>query len=483
MPKVKNGFSRTILLVAFAVGLAFLLLLVWIIPNVEIRTDTEDLGYGRAAKRNPYLAAEKYLASLGVPARSTRSLKILRDLPPTSTGLVVNDITQYFRDERAEELYAWVEGGGQLVVATRPAWQGQEEWADPFLSLLGVEVAETDCFCWSGSDFIGDSLEGVLGEETTEQFLDEADELIETVLGEAISDVTEEEARSQMTKMLLPDGLTELELELNANYALFTIGRHMGPKSTDSIGCDAPISDETPDGDENTEIMDGGESENEHIAVVGSVADVALDGSPLTGAYGSDYGQHILRYQIGEGTVTLMSDDHLWTSNNIADLDHAYLLWWLSRDLDEMVIVYGSQMPNIFRLLWNNFFEWVISGGALLTAWLVYRGRRFGAIATKEASTRRSLIEHQSAVGQFFWQHNELNALIEPPRRALLLELQKYQVGFSSKTPAQQTELIEHRYGVSADIVQLALYQSYDEQNPALFTQMIAAIQTIRNRL
>ena len=462
--KSSSGTGRGIVIAAVVIAL---LLAIWIAPNIELRTEVEDEGYGREALRNPYLAAEHYLAKLGVPTSSTRSLKHLRDLPDTSTGLVLQGVTQYLQEDRAEALYDWVENGGQLVVSARFL---SDERSDPLLSKVGVELRETDHTRDDLAGLVGDRLEDFVGEDAAEQFLEDTEGLLEEALDVEPLVETEDAKQQRMTTMLLPSGDTALALNLNAYYGFYNM------EDIGSASQEASYYDELDDDIDE-------EADEYEVEVAATPPTNARDGSALIGSYGSDFGQHILQYNIGQGTLTLLSPNRMWVSRRIDNEDHAYFLWWLSQDVDSVAIIYGAQMPSIFRLLWDNLFECVLSGGLLLLAWLVYRGRRFGAIDTQENQVRRSLIEHQTAVGQFLWQHKQSSVLVGPARRALEHTLRKSHLGFSSKNPSQQTELIADRYGVPAETTQLALHQHYDEKTPELFVQIIAAIQTIRSRL
>lgn len=78
----------------------------------------EDTGFGSKARRNPFLAAERFLASEGVQVRRAEGLSVLDGLPPVTDTLLLASARRALSEARVERLLDWARSGGRLVVAT-----------------------------------------------------------------------------------------------------------------------------------------------------------------------------------------------------------------------------------------------------------------------------------------------------------------------------------------------------------------------------
>lgn len=148
-----RGRTRLAHLLYVLLGLLLLVLAwrgwVWFEDNFERRTRTVEIGYSPAARRNPFLAAERYFEALGVPAESRPGRDLLRALPSADDTLIVNGLGPMSQSRR-EALRTWVESGGRLVVEAmelasddgEPA--GQNLVADLGAALLANEDSAGD---------------------------------------------------------------------------------------------------------------------------------------------------------------------------------------------------------------------------------------------------------------------------------------------------------------------------------------------------
>ena len=91
-------------------------------------------GLSGAARFNDYLAAERMLTALGVPADSTWGLTPLSD----SGVLLLLDSDLEFRTQIAAEVLDWTAAGGGLVIASPPLVP------DPILEAAGITPAMAD---------------------------------------------------------------------------------------------------------------------------------------------------------------------------------------------------------------------------------------------------------------------------------------------------------------------------------------------------
>lgn len=125
-------------------GLIFALLLAvagaigyWFYSNFEKESKEVDIGFLGEARYNPVLAAQRYIQSFGVTARSEEGLTVL---PPSKATLLIPSARYEMGGGEAERLRRWVEAGGHLVLVPSAAFDEEYERADRFLDPLGIEV-------------------------------------------------------------------------------------------------------------------------------------------------------------------------------------------------------------------------------------------------------------------------------------------------------------------------------------------------------
>jgi hypothetical protein len=107
--------------------------LVWFLDNFERVTEKEWVGYSGEARRNPYLAAERLVTRMGVPARNVRTIPELRELP-VNGALILPDRRDALTPDARQRLIEWVEKGGHLIVEDE-----NHKVPDPVLDAFGVQ--------------------------------------------------------------------------------------------------------------------------------------------------------------------------------------------------------------------------------------------------------------------------------------------------------------------------------------------------------
>lgn len=105
----------------------------WFFSTHERVPVKERVGPAREARENPYLAAERFAARMGVRARQLRALPEI-DRLPENTALLLPGGRQALDARRVRHLVAWVESGGHLIAEAEPIGV-----ADPLFAALGVE--------------------------------------------------------------------------------------------------------------------------------------------------------------------------------------------------------------------------------------------------------------------------------------------------------------------------------------------------------
>lgn len=113
----------------------------WVDNNFERRIRQVETGPSEAARRNAFLAAERFLRRLDVEVHSRPDRALLIDLPPPTDLLVVRGPGP-LNATRQASLLDWLQRGGHLLVeAMRPYADGEAPHDDDFLAGLGVTLA------------------------------------------------------------------------------------------------------------------------------------------------------------------------------------------------------------------------------------------------------------------------------------------------------------------------------------------------------
>ena len=125
------------------VGLALILtvsLAAWLSRNLERRMETIHDPPSAAARKNPLLAAERFLLKIGIAAESLAGRDLLRGPPSASDTLVVRGLGPMNPASRAR-LLGWLDAGGHLIVEAIEVWEDREP-RDDFLAELGILLRE-----------------------------------------------------------------------------------------------------------------------------------------------------------------------------------------------------------------------------------------------------------------------------------------------------------------------------------------------------
>ncbi|MCF7988931.1 MAG: DUF4350 domain-containing protein [Thiohalocapsa sp.] len=113
----------------------------WLDNNFERRVQHIETGPSPAARRNAFLAAERYLQRIGVDARGRAGRELLLALPPPTQALIVRGPGP-LNAARQAALTDWLQRGGHLVVEAMRTDEGDEAARrDDFLAGLGITLA------------------------------------------------------------------------------------------------------------------------------------------------------------------------------------------------------------------------------------------------------------------------------------------------------------------------------------------------------
>lgn len=131
------------LFIAFA-SLLFLALCawgaVWFMENYERHEREIRSNPAPEARRNPLLAAERFLRRRGISVESLSGRSWLTHPPQEPGVLLVHHLGPSLAPEREEELLAWVSRGGHLVVVADQVWDEDTQRSNSLLDRLGVHL-------------------------------------------------------------------------------------------------------------------------------------------------------------------------------------------------------------------------------------------------------------------------------------------------------------------------------------------------------
>jgi LPS sulfotransferase NodH len=118
--------------------------------RLEFVESVEKMTLEGEARKNPLYAARIFLNRMGIPARSQQSLQGLKLLPNNHTVLIVSSSRSTLSRQATDDLYAWVQSGGHLIIRTTVDYDysdylDEEEIEniasdDPFQSLLKIKT-------------------------------------------------------------------------------------------------------------------------------------------------------------------------------------------------------------------------------------------------------------------------------------------------------------------------------------------------------
>jgi len=197
----------------------------------------------------------------------------------------------------------------------------------------------------------------------------------------------------------------------------------------------------------------------------------------------------ILRRQIGEGMITLMSDFDFIDNRNIRKADHAEILWQLTHGLgepDNVWLIHNDEMPALWELIWNKAWALLITLFILFILWLRYASHRFGPLIPKAPEDRRSLLEHIQASGNFYWKNQQKGKLIASTREALNQRLALTHPGWKQLSDAEKIAQLALRLERPEAEIQQLLFDpnvGLNKRKSDEFTRLIKQLEQVRTSL
>jgi len=401
------------------IGLVVIALLGWgIYSSIEFYDDKEQTSWSLQALRNPYLAAQQFMQQSGIESVEADSLIGLNTLDGVSTVLIT-DANQVVNPRQLEQVLSWLENGGNLIVTANSIG----DMHDLLLEEFNVGVT------WRGKNNITE-------DEDTE--------------GDDQHDDDGEDASSEEDKPSISESLRKYNQQIDEGKT---------PEEIAQLTSESDSLTSIDFGDDigNLEIAFGSYRVLTHPYSDGKEVDESIP-QPFSWS-SSEFGIHLMQFDVGSGLLTIISDPTIWTSSRIDQHDHAYLLWVLSSKDGDFAILHPTLRDSIWALISHNAPEFLIALALSIALWLWYLGHRFGRIVPRDTSGGRALSEHFSATANYLWQRKAGNQLIEPVRQQIFRRASIVLPGFAgtSKDPERQIELISHHCGLEVATVDIAL--------------------------
>jgi hypothetical protein len=420
------------------VGLVILAFMGWGIYNsIEFYDETEQTSWSIEALRNPYLAAQQFMQQSGINSAEADSLIGLNTLDGVSTVLIT-DANQVVNPRQLEQVLGWLENGGNLIVTANSIGDSDDLLLEEFE--VGVSwQSENDITDDEGAEF-DDQHDGNSDddEQSVSESLREYNQQIEDgKTPEEIAQLLDEEP--VLTTIDFGDDIGELLLAFEPNRVLshpFADGEE--------------VDDSTP--------------------------------QPFSWS-SSEYGIHMMQFDVGDGLLTIISDPSIWTSKRIDQQDHAYLLWVLSSKDGDFAILHPSLRDSIWVLISRHAPEFLIALAISIALWLWQLSHRFGRIVPRDTSGGRALSEHFSATANYLWHRKASDQLIEPVRQQIFRRASVVLPGFASATndPGRQLALISNHCSLEVTTVDNALNSK--NFNESSFVRTVKLLKYIEQSL
>lgn len=412
--------TRNRVLPVVLLGMLLLALSGWgLYHSIEFYDETEHSSWSREALRNPYLAAQQFMARSGIDVTDVDSLARLDQLEGLGT-LFFSDANQVQDPRQLQQVMDWLRAGGNVIYTANAI----EHDDDLLLETFSVSVD------WREREF--DDAES----RPLSEILREYNRQIEQ--GKSREDIAKTFGQQQqpLTRVTFDSDIGDLEIAFDTARVL----RHAN----------------FADSNAQTEYRPFSWSNSEH-------------------------GVHMMQFEVGAGLLTLVSDPGIWSSYRIGEHDHAWLLWLLSSDEGNFAILRTVLRESIWTLMRRNSSELLIALGLLLAAWMWRSGYRFGRLLPRDRSRQRALGEHFSSLAHYLWQRRRAEYLLTPVRQAVLRRASLTLGGFARAAQGRQFELLAERCDIEAGAIARAFASK--DFNEASFVATVRLLKHIEQSL
>lgn len=173
----------------------------WFDANFERQTRRVEVDQSPQARRNPFLAAERFLQRLGVDARGSAGTELLRSPPGLGDMLIVDGLPPLSAGRR-QQLMGWLAGGGEMLVEAMEVLAPDDApGAEDLLAEFGAALRMDDS---APAEVVAEIHTDGLAEPVTAGFL--GTYYLQDADGEAIAAI-DAEGRPRLLQYAVGDGL------------------------------------------------------------------------------------------------------------------------------------------------------------------------------------------------------------------------------------------------------------------------------------
>ncbi|HEY0894790.1 MAG TPA: DUF4350 domain-containing protein, partial [Cellvibrio sp.] len=455
----------------------------WWYTTLEWEETEIDLGYSKEARQNDFLAAEIFLRKQGVQATTVKNLSLLDKhswrnlkLGAQDTIVIINGY-KTFTQERYDSIYEWVEAGGTLITSTQNPFIGTHTSEEDLLLNdfnIELEPEEADADTRDLLEKLADGFDEESDESADENSdTEKTDDKQDTSLEKSPTDNTEEKTlaeKSSDKKTSKKNGKAKKD-EKPENY--YRCSMNETPTAIEFADEEKPLNFDFSRRsqfiyydyiahDDAKEDTKSGETPTDQDLAVGDAQETESVAEEETDAE-EDYHydekrEHLLYFDIGEGSVTITSDNTIWANQRIDCHDHAYGLWRLVNPDGRVWFLINQDAPSLASILWRNASYGVIAGMIALVLWLWALSVRFGPVLVIEQSGRRSLAEHIYASAMLLWRKQQHPQLLNILRKEILERLDEQHPNLDQASGEQRLEFLHQLTGIAQADIKQALF-------------------------
>ncbi len=421
--------------------------------EVEIHT-----GFHGEARKNPLYATRLFLKRMGIPTVSKESVQGMGGFPDKNTVIILNSNRSSLSEKRTQAILDWVKSGGHLIAHATSDW-----------SYFGKDYKPS-----KDTDETSDDDNDEQQDEDREEDQDEEADY-------------EDEINQLMEKRPSRDPLQ----------------RMLGIRTGKRVSFYNEFWDDEYSDDEDESIADVFTTklakQKEHKIKLNRAPKELLiqsdwfyplildkDYADISEQIKIDNHNFIIRQHVGKGMVTLVSDLDFINNYMLEKADHAEILWQLVHGLDgkleqpgKVWLINNDEMSSLWTLMWRYGWAFLTSLILLFLAWLMHGSRRFGPVIPKQEEDRRSLNEHISSSGNFYWKHDKKPLLVESSRQALMQRLARIHPGWTQMKEDEQVRILAGQTNMRPELIHKLLHDNNYQQSEE-FTYLIRQLENIR---
>jgi len=415
----------------------------WLLTFANKTFYEKDIGASYEARKNPFLAAQYFLQKNNTEASFDQSFSRLdKPLDPNSS-IIISNSRKPLSKARIENLKYFVQQGGHLILKATEFYDDERRTSDaPILQSLGVRL-------YPFQGWISQHKDDEPNEHSTHDGTDNND-----------NDYNDTDFNDTDSNNDKPNDSEVSYYETSYDNTTYL-----------NIDPDQPATE-----------------------IVFNHASTLMDTSGnAVWIAGSDNATHLLRYAMGDGFITVLSDMSIWQNNRIDQVDHALFLHQLTQSSPSVIIIYNPQFDSLLSLLWQHGYYVVIALGVLMLMLIWHFQVKTGPVFAQFSNQNRQLLQHIRAAAEFKWQQygkqygqqtgQQKNGqqLLNNTRHTVLKAIQRKHRGFSNYSEEKQLSLLQQHSALDRQQLQLALLTEPKDQKQ--FTQCIRSLQLLRQKL